>query len=350
MREYYEGIENFPAEEISIKIDSNWYKLKDLFSNIMFDEENLEFYCQNGTGISPFENPTLRIAGWELSESYIDEIPKLQEFLLSDIDDMRQYILKNPDTPIILQEQGEGNKEPFNFALKSRMLNPNPALRYSAQCNMEGLAVKTYQSDLFNNWISTEWLDGENGVNEITRIQITDNSFTLDEFNLKSKVYNMLNRIAISGGSYEDWLDVTYTTNRQRSIENPIYLGGLIKELAFQEVVSNALSENQPLGTLAGRGTLTSKNKGGRIRVKIDEHSFIIGIASITPRIVYSQGNDWHNNLKTMDDFHKPAMDGIGFQELITDQMAWYDTDVTETNELKLKIPRKKPFIYMTPT
>ena len=88
---------------------------------------------------------------------------------------------------------------------------------------------------------------------------------------------------------------------------------------------------------------MTSKNKGGRIRVKIDEHSFIIGIASITPRIVYSQGNDWHNNLKTMDDFHKPAMDGIGFQELITDQMAWYDTDVTETNDLKLKSAGKQP-------
>ena len=117
----------------------------------------------------------------------------------------------------------------------------------------------------------------------------------------------------------------------------------MIKELAFQEVVSNALSENQPLGTLAGRGILTSKNKGGRIRVKIDEHSFIIGIASITPRIVYSQGNDWHNNLKTMDDFHKPAMDGIGFQELITDQMAWYDTEITDRYELKFKSAGKQP-------
>jgi hypothetical protein len=27
-----------------------------------------------------------------------------------------------------------------------------------------------------------------------------------------------------------------------------------------------------------------------------------------------------------MDDFHKPALDEIGFQDLITGQMAWWDT------------------------
>ena len=34
--------------------------------------------------------------------------------------------------------------------------------------NLNGLCVKTYQSDIFNNWINTEWLDGENGINAIT--------------------------------------------------------------------------------------------------------------------------------------------------------------------------------------
>ena len=42
---------------------------------------------------------------------------------------------------------------------------------------------------------------------------------------------------------------------------------------------------------------------------------------SLTPRIDYSQGNDWDIHLKTWNDFHKPALDGIGFQDLITEQM-----------------------------
>ena len=59
-----------------------------------------------------------------------------------------------------------------------------------------------------------------------------------------------------------------------------------------------------------------------------------MGIISITPRIDYSQGNTFDVNLKTLEDLHKPALDQIGFQDLITEQMAWWDThydDVSDT-------------------
>ena len=46
------------------------------------------------------------------------------------------------------------------------------------------------------------------------------------------------------------------------------------------------------------------------------EPSYIMGIVAITPMIDYSQGNDWDmTNIKNMDDFHKPAFDGIGFED-----------------------------------
>ena len=43
---------------------------------------------------------------------------------------------------------------------------------------------------------------------------------------------------------------------------------------------------------------------------------------AITPMIDYSQGNDFDLNLQTIDDLHKPALDGIGYQDLIQEQMA----------------------------
>ena len=51
-----------------------------------------------------------------------------------------------------------------------------------------------------------------------------------------------------------------------------------------------------------------------------------MGICSITPRIDYSQGNDWFYNLRTLGDLHKPSLSGIGFQELIAEQMAHWDS------------------------
>ena len=136
--------------------------------------------------------------------------------------------------------------------------------KYAMQFTQEGLGLKTYQSDLFNNWIDTDWIDGTGGISEVTAVDTTGNSFTIDSLNLASKVYAMLNRIAVSGGTYDDYLDAVYTHERRRGVDSPVYEGSLIKELGFQEVVSNSESGDEPLGTLAGRGQLSDKHKADR--------------------------------------------------------------------------------------
>ena len=102
--------------------------------------------------------------------------------------------------------------------------------------------------------------------------------------------------------------------------EIPVYVGGMQQEITFQEVLSQASVSDQPLGTLAGKGGLADNKKGGKMKIRIDEPSFIIGLCSITPRLDYSQVNDLDLNLQTNDDLHKPALDGIGYQDLIQEQ------------------------------
>ena len=140
---------------------------------------------------------------------------------------------------------------------------------------MEGLALKTYQSDMFNNWVNSEWQEGIGGINEITAVDTSDGNFTIASLIIANKVYNMLNRIAVSDGSYDSYISAVYTTEMKRGITSPVYCGGLIRELAFQQVVSNSSSnyegQAQPLGTLAGRGVMTQKKKGGYIKINVDE-------------------------------------------------------------------------------
>ena len=250
-------------------------------------------------------------------------------FDLNNIDTMRERILAHSvnSTPFIVTNQ---DLEPYSLPFQKET---NYRSRLYSQ---EGLACKTYQSDLFNNWLSTDWIDGAGGINEITAVDTSSGEFTLDALLLNRKVYDMLNRIAVSGGSYQDWQDAVYAHEGFWIAESPVYEGGLIKELVFQEVVSNSESDaagqgSQPLGTLAGKGVLGQKHKGGRVTIKVNELSYVMGIVSITPRVDYSQGNDWDVHLMTIDDFHKPPLDQIGFQELITDQMAFWDTQWDNT-------------------
>lgn len=295
-----------------------------------------------------FQNTSGVRIGTTLERTQYEREPEIQTFPLSNLDDMREEILqKGQETAFSVSETTQA---PYGLALKTN----DERDYYSKKYTQEGLGLKTYQSDLFNNWMSTEWIDGENGISAITSIDTSEGSFSIDTLNLSKKVYDMLNRIAISGGSYDDWLDAVYTHDRVRRVESPIYQGGLIRELVFSEVVSTAEAEfggdeAQPLGTLAGKGIMGGKKKGGKVRVKIDEPSYVIGIISLTPRVDYSQGNKWDTNLETMDDFHKPALDQIGFQDLVTDQMAYWETKITGGN-IEFKSAGKQPawINYMT--
>ncbi|AXH73650.1 MAG: major capsid protein [Microviridae sp.] len=272
----------------------------------------------------------------------------LNSFTLENIDRMRDNILQHTGAGAFIIN--DSAIEPYSLPM--RLIN---GAAFATVFSQEALAIKTYQSDLFNNWISTEWIDGTDGISALTAVDTTDGSFTMDALNIASKVYDMLNRIAVSGGTYDDWLEAVYTHERVKGVENPVYLGSLIKELSFEEIVStsdtyNASGDRQPLGTLAGRGRLTGKHKGGTVRAKVNEPAYLIGIVSLTPRIDYSQGNEWDMNLKTLDDLHKPALDGIGFQDLVTDQLLWTDTIIASDGTLvKYSLGKQPAWInYMT--
>lgn len=232
----------------------------------------------------------------------------IKPILLSKIDELREDILAKGRSEYIIGSGGNCAVTEFNDEVANMTSG-----------NMGGLILKTHFSDIFNNWVNTEWVDGDNGINKLTSIDTSGGSFTIDTLNLAEKVYNLLNRIAISGGTYKDWIETVYTTDYYFRAETPVYEGGMSTEIEFSEVTSTSATEiegNEPLGTLAGKGYASNK-QGGHITIKVNEPSYIIGMASITPRIDYSQGNDWDNDLDTLDDLHKPQLDGIGYQDLM---------------------------------
>lgn len=214
-----------------------------------------------------------------------------------------------------------------------------------------GMLLKTYDSDIFNNWVRTDWIDGVGGITELTSIDITanDGKLTMDALNLQQKVYNMLNRIAVAGGTYRDWLETVYTAGKYLDRpETPVFIGGMTQYIEFDEVISKSATEtvygSQPLGDIAAIGRGGKPLNNGHIHYQCEEPGYIMGLIAITPMIDYSQGNDFDLNLETIDDLHKPALDGIGYQDLIQEQMVG-ETSVYEgslyINRMKHKAANK---------
>lgn len=274
----------------------------------------------------------LNIAGSNFLTMPDNQKIKLTPFPLKNIDDERTKILAAPSTSAYTVG---GATMPYGAAIKTiglpshdRRGKYNSANSWYSQA---GLAVKTYLSDRFNNWLNTEWIDGTTGgINAITAVDVTDGKLTMDALILQKKIFNMLNRVAITDGTYQAWREATYGIRSATLPESPIFCGGMQSEIAFDEIVSNSATDEEPLGTLAGRGIATMYKSGRGLKIKCTEPSMIMALGSITPRIDYSQGNKWWTRLETMDDFHKPTLDAIGFQELITEEAAAWNTELEE--------------------
>lgn len=256
----------------------------------------------------------------------------LEHYPLENLDTIRDKILLTAGDVVFDISDTTKSVMPFTNFAKRKIANS----KLNTSDPQYGLCLKTYNSDLYQNWINTEWIEGVNGINEASAVDVSDGTLSMDALNLSQKVYNFLNRVAVSGGTYRDWLETVYTGgNYMERCETPTFEGGVSQEIIFQEVISNSAAADEPLGTLAGRGVTTGRQKGGHIRIKVTEPCYIICICSITPRIDYGQGNTWDTYLETMDDWHKPALDGIGYQDSLNGERAWWTDYVTADPGLK---------------
>lgn len=263
---------------------------------------------------------------------------ELGQYDLKLLDQIRDIILnRKGNEKIILQGTELGPTKNGS----TELTNMFEDLINSQANKLGGMLLKTYDSDIFNNWIKTDWIDGVGGITEITSIDITANEgkLTMDALNLQRKVYNMLNRIAVSGGTYRDWLETVYTAGKYLDRpETPVFIGGMTQYIEFDEVISKSATEtaygSQPLGDIAAIGRGGKPLNNGHIHYQCEEPGYIMGLMAITPMIDYSQGNDFDLNLQTIDDLHKPALDGIGYQDLIQEQMVGETSTYTNSGAI----------------
>nr|DAT43902.1 MAG TPA: Major capsid protein [Microviridae sp.] len=248
---------------------------------------------------------------------------QLGQYDLKVLDEIRDVILnKKGNETLYLTGASLDSTKNGSTELKTFMDN-----LMSAQSNkLGGMLLKTYDSDIFNNWIKKEWVEGSGSITERTAIDVKSGQLTMDMLNLQQKVYNMLNRIAVSGGTYKDWLETVYTAGKYlERPETPVFIGGMTQYIEFDEVISKSATEtqygSQPLGDIAAIGRGSNPINNGHIHYQCEEPGYILGLLAITPMVDYSQGNDFDLNLQTIDDIHKPALDGIGYQDLIQEQM-----------------------------
>ena len=140
----------------------------------------------------------------------------MKNYRLEDLDTLREDILSKGRAEYIIGNNNENCSADSINEMVSDIANGG---------QLYGLPLKTHFSDIFNNWVNKDWIDGDNGITALTSIDTSGGSFSIDTLNLSQKVYNLLNRIAVSGGTYKDWIETVYTTDYYFRAETPVYEG-----------------------------------------------------------------------------------------------------------------------------
>ena len=148
---------------------------------------------KDNIGITPDKIP----AGstWYIRAIYSTQRTSLEKIPLENLDEIRDKILLTPGDKAFNVSNSNNSVKPFtSFATR----DSNNLLKTSN--TQYGLCLKTYNSDLYQNWINTEWIEGVDGINEASAVDVSDGTLSMDALNLSQKVYNFLNRIAVSMG------------------------------------------------------------------------------------------------------------------------------------------------------
>lgn len=285
-------------------------------------------YADDGGTIAVLYNyerwGTLTLTGWRYAtpDDIITKKIQITPFPAWNLDMMRDEILEAPaNVPFDIDSYGI-------YAPYSNLKTKNAGGFYSRMESQQGLMLCCYSSDVLNNWLNKATIDN---IALQTRVATAGGGFTIDALILANKMKELDQDLAVGNTSVNDWIEAVWDHQAFYKPEIPIYRGGLVKEIVFQEVISNSASNagssQYPIGSLAGKGRMGHKHEGGKLHIKIDEPCYIMGMVRIVPRLDYSQGNGWDMDLVSINEIHMPKLDQIGFQPSVNSRRAHWSVN-----------------------
>ena len=106
---------------------------------------------------------------WYIRAIYSTKRTSLKAIPLENLDEIRDKILLTPGDTVFNIASNSNSIAPFTEFTKR---NTNDLLNSTNP--QFGLCLKTYNSDLYQNWINTEWIDGIDGINEASAVDVSN--------------------------------------------------------------------------------------------------------------------------------------------------------------------------------
>ncbi len=145
-------------------------------------------------------------------------------------------------------------------------------------------------------------------------------SLDVRDLRMASALQRYQERSLLWGNRYEEFIQREFGMKpRDARIQRPEYLGGSKSILQISEVLQTAEGQDTGVGTMRGHGVASMRQRN--IRFRCPEHGLIIGLMSIRPRSVYTQGINRAWLKRSRLDFYTPELANIGMQEVMQQEL-----------------------------
>lgn len=146
-------------------------------------------------------------------------------------------------------------------------------------------------------------------------------SFNVNDLRLTIQVQKFLERNMRAGARYTEFLQAHFGVSPSDArLQRPEYVGGCKFPVVISEVMqTSATSDVSPQGNLAGKGLSADFSEVSRFTAP--EFGYLVGIMSIMPRAMYSQGLDKKFSRKTRLDWPMPEFAHLSEQAVLNKEI-----------------------------
>lgn len=278
------------------------------------------YYVNNQEGFVPFM--------WNMdSRSVLDDDFGVERFSLQTLDDLFMILRMQKDGVVV-------NDDPFDSIDLYDVPEVNRLLRVVTDTadDLCGLALRTYRMDLNRGIMNA------NVGNLKSRVQVTDNSFSIDTLRFANKMQKLIDRFDVSGGRFSDWMRTQWNVKVRGNLDVPDYLGTVSEFFGNTDVIATAngavsttpgvqdTAKQSILGEQAGFAVGRVNRSNSPISFKSDQYGTLVCLFSLVPIVDYSQGIEIENLKTTFADVYTPAMSQLGFQDVNRKELSAFPT------------------------
>ena len=159
-------------------------------------------------------------------------------------------------------------------------------------------------------------------------------TFDIRDLRLANAIQRFMELNNVAGNRYTGFLKVQYGTAPADDIlQRPDYFGHSRETVYFSEITSTVATDDDPLGTRAGKGSSSGNDLIRPYHPK--EHGVIMNFCSIVPQVNYcGQGINRMWQRKTKYDYYNSLFAGIGEQEIKVSELVWNVTSLISNSIL----------------